>query len=100
MSNSIERDQQRRVRFFLHECKRLEYKCAIKDLSILSSTRAQYVHRLDKMSRNTSLTRVRNRCILSGRGRGVQRFFRLSRIKCRELASQGLLPGVCKSSWS
>lgn len=99
MSNFISRDQQRRVLFARHEWQRLEYKCAIKNLSVPASERAQYVQFLNKMPRNSSLTRVRNRCALSGRGRGVQKFFRLSRIKCRELASQGFLMGVCKSSW-
>ena len=99
MSNSIQRDQQRRVLFAKHEWLRLYYKCAIKNLSIAADARAQYVHHLNKMPRNSSLTRVRNRCVLSGRSRGVHRFFKLSRIKCRELASQGLLMGVCKSSW-
>ena len=99
MSNSIQRDQQRRALFAKQEWQRLHYKCVIKNLSIAAGARAQYVRRLNKMSRNGSLTRVRNRCVLSGRGRGVHRFFRLSRIKCRELASQGFLLGVCKSSW-
>ena len=94
MSNSIQRDQQRRVSFARYELQRLEYKCALKSLSLSTGARAEYVHRLNKMPRNASLTRVRNRCVLTGRGRGVHKFFRLSRIKCRELASQGLLMGV------
>ena len=99
MSNSIQRDQQRRALFAQHECQRLHYKCAIKNLSLAAGVRAQYVRSLNKMARNSSLSRVRNRCVLTGRGRGVLRSFRLSRIKYRELASQGLLMGVCKSSW-
>lgn len=99
MSNSIQRDQQRRALFSKYEGERLHYKCAIKNLSIAAATRAECVHRLHKISRNSSLTRVRNRCVLSGRGRAVNKFFKLSRIKCRELASRGLLMGVYKSSW-
>ena len=99
MSNSIQRDQQLRVLFAKHEWLRLYYKCAIKNQKIAAAARAQYVRALNKMPRNSSLTRVNNRCVLTGRGRSVHRFFRLSRIKFRELASQGLLMGVCKSSW-
>lgn len=99
MSNSIQRDQQRRALFAKHECQRLLYKCAIKNLSVASGIRGKYVSSLNEMPRNSSLTRVRNRCVLTGRGRGVHRFFKLSRIKFRELASQGSLMGVCKSSW-
>ena len=99
MSNSIQRDKQRRKTFAKLECTRLLYKSAIRDLSIPTGNRALYVNRLNNLNRNSSLTRVRNRCVLSGRGRSVHRFFRLSRIKLRELACQGLLQGVCKSSW-
>jgi len=49
--------------------------------------------------RNSSATRVRNRCALSGRPRGYYRKFKMSRIAMRELASAGLIPGVLKSSW-
>jgi Ribosomal protein S14 len=51
------------------------------------------------MPRNSSPTRIRNRCNLTGRARGVYRKFQLSRIKLRELAAKGQIPGVIKSSW-
>ena len=51
------------------------------------------------LPRNSSITRVKNRCILTGRGRGIYSFFKLSRIKLREMAHMGLLPGITKSSW-
>jgi small subunit ribosomal protein S14 len=54
---------------------------------------------LDKMPKDSSAVRLRNRCALTGRGRGYIRKFGLSRIKFRELASQGKLPGVVKASW-
>ena len=99
MSNSIPRDQQRRNLFAKVEEKRLQYKCIIRDLNLPASNRGAAVQRLNNFPRNSSLTRIRNRCVLSGRGRSVYKFSRLSRIKFRELASQGLLVGVCKSSW-
>ena len=51
------------------------------------------------MPRNSSPTRIRNRCELTGRPRGVYRKFKLSRIALRELASTGQIPGMVKSSW-
>lgn len=55
--------------------------------------------KLAKLPRNSSVVRVRNRCALSGRPRGYYRKFDISRIALRELASEGKLPGVRKSSW-
>jgi len=55
--------------------------------------------KLAEMPRNSSITRVRNRCSLTGRPRGFYRKFKLSRIAVRELASSGQIPGMTKSSW-
>jgi len=54
---------------------------------------------LQKLPRNASPVRLRNRCALSGRPRGYIRFFGISRIDFRELASKGMIPGVKKASW-
>lgn len=54
---------------------------------------------LQKLPRNASPTRLKNRCEVTGRPRGYQRKFKVSRIKFRELAHQGHIPGVTKSSW-
>ena len=55
--------------------------------------------KLQKIPRNANMNRVRNRCELTGRPRGVYRDFKLSRNKFRELANNGLIPGVTKASW-
>ena len=55
--------------------------------------------KLQKLPRNGNPNRVRNRCALTGRSRGVYRDFKLCRNKFRELALQGLIPGVTKASW-
>ena len=55
--------------------------------------------KLAELPRNSSPTRVRHRCELSGRPRGYYRKFKISRIALRELASAGKIPGVVKSSW-
>ncbi len=55
--------------------------------------------KLAEMPRNSSATRIRNRCELTGRARGFYRKLKVSRIALRDLASQGLVPGMVKSSW-
>ncbi len=55
--------------------------------------------KLQKIPRNANMNRVRNRCELTGRPRGVYRDFKLCRNKFRELANNGLIPGVTKASW-
>ena len=54
---------------------------------------------LDLLPKNSSPVRLKNRCALTGRPRGYMRMFGISRIKFRELANQGLIPGVKKASW-
>ncbi len=54
---------------------------------------------LDKLPKNSSPVRLRNRCALTGRARGFVRMFGVSRIKFRDLASDGKIPGVTKASW-
>ncbi|NSW45601.1 MAG: 30S ribosomal protein S14 [Bacteroidales bacterium] len=54
---------------------------------------------LQKLPRNSSKTRLHNRCMLTGRPKGYMRTFGLSRITFREMASNGLIPGVKKASW-
>jgi small subunit ribosomal protein S14 len=55
--------------------------------------------KLAELPRNSSPVRFRNRCELSGRPRGTYRKFKMSRIALRDLASQGLIPGMVKASW-
>ena len=70
-----------------------------KDESLSPEDRFNAWIKLAELPRNSSATRVRLRCQISGRGRGNYRKFRLSRIAMRELASQGQIPGMVKSSW-
>jgi small subunit ribosomal protein S14 len=55
--------------------------------------------KLRKLPRDSSPTRIRNRCSMSGRARGYEGFFGLSRIALRDMALNGLIPGVRKASW-
>lgn len=79
--------------------KRAKLKAMAKDPAV--SAEDQFMARLDlaKLPRNSSATRVRNRCEVTGRPRAYYRKFKMSRIALRDLASDGLVPGVVKSSW-
>lgn len=74
-------------------------KAIANDMSRPADERFAARLKLQKMPRNSHPTRVRNRCELTGRARGNYRKFGISRLMLRELASQGLIPGVTKSSW-
>ncbi len=54
---------------------------------------------LQKLPKNSSIVRIKNRCFLTGRSKGYMRDFGLSRIAFRELANEGKIPGIKKSSW-
>ena len=69
----------------------------LKDLSL--EERIKFQSKLNDLPRDSSRIRVRNRCEITGRSRGVYRKFNLSRIKLRELSMSGALPGVTKASW-
>jgi small subunit ribosomal protein S14 len=79
--------------------KRQRLKALARDREAPPEERFQAQLKLAEMPRNSSATRVRNRCSLTGRPRGVYRKFKLSRIAVRELASSGQIPGMLKSSW-
>lgn len=96
---SIERNEKRRKLVKKHASKRAKLKAIIRDQNLSQEERFMAVLKLAEMPRNSSKTRVRNRCALTGRPRAHYRKFNLSRIMLRELASRGELPGVVKSSW-
>jgi small subunit ribosomal protein S14 len=79
--------------------KRTRLKAVADDRSLPPEDRFAARLKLAEMPRNSSATRIRNRCELTGRPRGYYRKFRLSRIALRELASSGQIPGMVKSSW-
>lgn len=79
--------------------RREELKAKIINEDLDFSERMEARDMLNKMRKNGSKIRLRNRCAITGRPRGVYRKFQLCRITFREMASAGLLPGVTKSSW-
>lgn len=98
-TSMIERNNKRRSLVKAHAAKRAKLKAAIRNFKLPAEDRFQAVMALAEMPRNSSKTRVRNRCALTGRPRGHFRKFNLSRNALRKLASLGELPGVTKSSW-
>jgi small subunit ribosomal protein S14 len=79
--------------------KRQRLKKIILDMNKSEEERQEAKTALNKMPRNSSPVRLRNRCQLTGRARGFLRKFKLSRLCFREMASNGMIPGVTKSSW-
>ena len=71
----------------------------MNDSSLSYEERQLYRLKLEKLPKNSNPNRVRNRCNLTGRPRSYYRRFGLSRISLREMASNGLIPGVTKASW-
>jgi small subunit ribosomal protein S14 len=83
------------------ESKRMELKKAIMDKSenVTIFDRVKLSAELSALPRNSSKTRIRNRCFMTGRARGYYSYFGLSRLSLRKMASFGMLPGVKKASF-
>ncbi|CAL4043503.1 30S ribosomal protein S14 [Buchnera aphidicola (Takecallis arundicolens)] len=79
--------------------KRQKLKKIIINMSLSKETRWEAVLKLQTLPRDSSLSRQRNRCFQTGRPHGFLRKFGLSRIKVREAAMRGEIPGLRKSSW-
>ena len=97
--SSIQKNLNRKkiVKKFNNRRQNLKKKIMQKNLPIEERFKIQ--SKLNELPRDSSKIRLRNRCELTGRTRGVYRKFGLSRIKIRELSMSGALPGVVKSSW-
>lgn len=92
--------QKRRERLVKHTWeKRKALKSIASDVKATEEEREKARVALDKMPKNSSPQRLRNRCQLTGRSRGFLRKFKLSRLSFRELANAGMIPGIVKSSW-
>jgi small subunit ribosomal protein S14 len=98
-TSAIERNKKRREMTTRYAERRAELKRVARDPSLTLEDRFQARLKLAELPRNSSAVRIRNRCEVSGRPRGYYRKLKLSRIALRELGSQGLIPGLVKSSW-
>ena len=97
--SSIEKNTRRAMMAKRKDATRKRLKDLARDRDAAPEDRFEAQLKLAELPRNSSVTRVRNRCALTGRPRGFYRKFKLSRIAVRELASSGLIPGMLKSSW-
>ena len=97
--SSIEKQKRRERLVQLKWAKRQELREKSYNLNLSEEEREQARIALNKMPRDSSPIRLRNRCQMTGRPRGYLRKFKLSRLTFRELASMGMIPGVTKSSW-
>ena len=97
--SSIEKNNRRAKLARQKAPQRERLKNLARDREAAPEERFEAQLKLSELPRNSSQTRVRNRCSLTGRPRGVYRKFKLSRIAVRELASSGQIPGMLKSSW-
>ncbi len=97
--SAIEKNKNRQKLVNRYAAKRAELKAIARDTSRQPEERFAARMKLAKLPRNSSKIRLRNRCEVTGRPRGYYRKFRMSRLSLRELGSNGLIPGLVKSSW-
>lgn len=95
----IEREQKRRDTVKKYAARRAELLAVIKDVKASDEDRRAAQEKLQSLPRNASPVRLRNRCAMTGRPRGVFSKFGLARGKLRELMMRGEVPGVTKASW-
>lgn len=95
----INRDEKRRATVAQFAKKREALLAVINDASLSDVERYEARLKFQQLPRNASPSRLRNRCQLTGRPRGVFRKFGMCRNKIRELAFDGKIPGVVKASW-
>ena len=97
--SSIQKNLRRKSMVKKYQNRRLALKKKIKNKDLNLEERIILQSKLNSLPRDSSRVRIRNRCEITGRARGVYRKFGLSRIKIRELSMSGALPGVIKASW-
>lgn len=98
-TSMVERDRKRARMAARHAEKRARLKAIAKDENVPMEERFKARLQLAKLPRNSSPTRLKNRCEVTGRPRSYYRKLKMSRIALRDLASHGEIPGMVKSSW-
>lgn len=97
--SSIEKNKARKTMVVRFAARRAALSATANDHSLSMEERFEARIKLAELPRNSAKTRVRNRCEVTGRPRAFYRKLGMSRIALRELGSQGLIPGLVKSSW-
>jgi small subunit ribosomal protein S14 len=95
----INRETKRRRMVQKYAAKRAELKSRISDQGLKAEDRLDAMHQLQRLPRDASPVRMRNRCRITGRPHGVYRKFGLGRNKLREAAMNGDVPGLVMASW-
>ncbi len=97
--SAVQKNDKKRALVEKYASKRAALKVIIKNRDLPIEERFKAQLKLSELPRNSSKIRVRNRCEVSGRPRGVYRKLKLSRIALRDLGNLGRIPGIVKSSW-
>ena len=98
-TSMVERERRRAKIVKRYAVQRAQLKELIRSPRTSQEERAAAQMKLQSMPRDASPARQRNRCAITGRSRGVYRKFGLSRVKIREVANRGEIPGLTKASW-
>jgi small subunit ribosomal protein S14 len=98
-TSMIEREKRREKLVKQHAVKRAKLKETIRSPKSTDAEREEAMRKLQSMPRDASASRVRKRCAITGRSRGVYRKFGLGRMKLREATMRGDVPGLRKASW-
>jgi small subunit ribosomal protein S14 len=98
-TSSVEKNNRRRKMTKRFAAKRARLKAIAYDKELPLEERFEAQLKLAQLPRNSSATRIRNRCEITGRSRAYYRKLKMSRIALRDLGSKGLIPGLVKSSW-
>jgi small subunit ribosomal protein S14 len=98
-TSQIEKNRKRRRLAAQYSAKRQKLKAIARDENVSLEERFQAQLKLAELPRNSSPSRIVNRCEITGRPRGYYRKLRMSRIALRDLGSSGAIPGLVKSSW-
>lgn len=99
MKYLVQKDNKKRILFEKYEKQKNCLKALSKDKRLPLFSRLLYKMELNSFTKNSSRTRIKNRCNITGRARGVLRHFRMSRLEVRQLQLKGFLYGIRKSSW-
>jgi len=98
-TSKIVKNEERKVLVARYADRRRALLAIIKSPKTTSEERVTAYSKLRKLPRNSAKVRIRNRCSMTGRARGFEGYFGLSRLALREMALNGLIPGVRKASW-
>ena len=98
-TSMVEREKRRAKIVKKYAAKRAQLKEQIRDPHTSPEARSTAQAKLQALPRDSSPSRQRNRCAITGRSRGVYRKFGLSRVKIREITNRGEIPGLSKASW-